>query len=320
MNTEISDITSICFKHIKTIDNVEYHKGLYGDFIVIMAKSNDYRNGYINATKLCKDGKKEFFNWKRLEKSKELIEYYEKSPPSDLKGGFIKDYTMFLLHCDNKDSINMSISGTYVSPDLIVDIAIWVSIEFYDKVKKIVNNHIIEEVIELKKDTEKFKTMIKDKECVIKELEISNIELNTSNKELNITNIELNKNITKLSAAIINKTEQINTMRPDTIHKPSDNELLHIVIFHRIKDNTLYCSRLQKKSYNNTIKAIHEKYPTAEEILVLEDVPNAINLFNKIKTDLGELISVTRNSITLVDIDESDFILMVNEIFNDREY
>ena len=55
-------ITDLCYELITTkiIDNkeLEFHIAVYGDFIVIMIKSNDYRNGFINATKLCKDGGK----------------------------------------------------------------------------------------------------------------------------------------------------------------------------------------------------------------------------------------------------------------------
>jgi hypothetical protein len=48
-----------------------------------MAKSDDYRNGYINDTKLCNRGDKRFHDCKRLEKSKELIEYHEKLDGED---------------------------------------------------------------------------------------------------------------------------------------------------------------------------------------------------------------------------------------------
>lgn len=210
-NPKPSDIRSIYHKYIKTVDGREYHKALYGDFIVIMIKSNDYRNGYMNATKLCNKGGKEFFHWKRLEKLKELIEYCENRRASDLKP---VSESLFLLDLHSYDTDDKLIAGTYLHPRLIVHVAIWIS-----------------------------------------------------------------------------------------------------------NENTLYCSRLQKKSHNNTTKVIKGKYPNAEEILVLEDVPNAINLFNKVKTELGgDLISVTRNITTLIDIEEAEFLLRVNEIFNERDY
>ncbi|QRM15796.1 n1r/p28-like protein [Penguinpox virus 2] len=62
----------------------------YDKFELIMMKEN----GFINATKLCKLGGKDFHRWKRLDYSKELIREVEaindiwklKSPPPDLGG------------------------------------------------------------------------------------------------------------------------------------------------------------------------------------------------------------------------------------------
>ena len=82
------DITDLCFEHITTKDELEFHKALFGSFVVIMIKSNDYRNGYINATKLCADGGKRFDKWSRLDRSKELITYFtsDLAPPPQIWG------------------------------------------------------------------------------------------------------------------------------------------------------------------------------------------------------------------------------------------
>ena len=62
-------ISDICYEQIK--DN--FWLGQYGDFKVVMMKDC----GWVNATKLCKDGGKEFKQWKRLEQSKRLIHALE---------------------------------------------------------------------------------------------------------------------------------------------------------------------------------------------------------------------------------------------------
>ena len=67
-----------------------------------MIKSDDYRNGYINATKLCKDGGKKYNDWFRLDNSKELIEYYEHNS---------RHFNYELKIAEN--TINNLISGTY---------------------------------------------------------------------------------------------------------------------------------------------------------------------------------------------------------------
>ena len=57
-------LSEIAFEQISG----NYWYGQYGDFKVIMMKDC----GYVNATKLCTDGGKEFNKWARLEHSKLL--------------------------------------------------------------------------------------------------------------------------------------------------------------------------------------------------------------------------------------------------------
>jgi hypothetical protein len=64
-------LCDICFEHIKDT----FYYGLFGDFKLVIDKST----GYFNATKLCEQGGKRFRNWRSLEKSEKMVEYYEKS-------------------------------------------------------------------------------------------------------------------------------------------------------------------------------------------------------------------------------------------------
>jgi ABC-type Zn2+ transport system substrate-binding protein/surface adhesin len=103
-------------------------------------------NGYINATKLCTEGGKEFRQWKRLKTSIELINLIEfegsgnSHPP--------------LKEVNNGDLIT---SGTYLHQDLIPHICMWISPEFALKVSKIVNQYLINE----------FKQQIDEKDEII---------------------------------------------------------------------------------------------------------------------------------------------------------
>ena len=49
--------------------NEQYAWVNYGQFKLLMMK----RNGYVNVTKMCDEGDKSFFNWKKNSRSKELI-------------------------------------------------------------------------------------------------------------------------------------------------------------------------------------------------------------------------------------------------------
>jgi hypothetical protein len=64
-------LIDICFEHIKDT----FYYGLFGDFKLVIDKST----GYFNATKLCADGGKRLHDWSRLEKSKNMVDYYHKS-------------------------------------------------------------------------------------------------------------------------------------------------------------------------------------------------------------------------------------------------
>ena len=59
-------LSQIIFEQIK--DNFYY--GAYGEFRVIVDKSN----GYVNATKMCKSSDKKFKDWSRLKGSQVLIQ------------------------------------------------------------------------------------------------------------------------------------------------------------------------------------------------------------------------------------------------------
>ena len=62
-------LSDIAYEQIK--DN--YWFGIYGEFRVVMMKDS----GFINATKMCRDGGKDFFMWKRTAPSQALIHELE---------------------------------------------------------------------------------------------------------------------------------------------------------------------------------------------------------------------------------------------------
>jgi len=71
---------------------------IIGSFVVIMMKTNDYRTGYINATKLCREGGKRLHEWSKREENKQLITDFTnylggfKAPPKFMCENRIKRY------------------------------------------------------------------------------------------------------------------------------------------------------------------------------------------------------------------------------------
>ena len=119
------------------------------------------------------------FNWKRLEKSKRMVEYYQRSCPSDLKG------SLYEVKLQNNDNLNKQITGTYVPQELILEIASWVSIEFYDKCNKIILNYFVNEFKKMNKSAleEKIKQVEEQMEHLTFEKEEKAVE-NNSLKEM----------------------------------------------------------------------------------------------------------------------------------------
>ena len=69
-------ISDICYEQICG----DYWYGQYGEFKVVINKSN----GYINVNKMCKDGGKQFSDWTRLQGTKELFAAYERLKASEI--------------------------------------------------------------------------------------------------------------------------------------------------------------------------------------------------------------------------------------------
>ncbi len=138
---ETMNLSDCTYEHIKKT----FYYGIFGDFKLVIDKST----GYFNATKLCDQGGKIYRNWSRLEKSRNMIEYYQKNRRSDLSAGFEnwgKDSSLNLIYevkGDNNNKLNKQFTGTYVPKELILDIASWVSIEFYDKCNSIIINYFV---------------------------------------------------------------------------------------------------------------------------------------------------------------------------------
>ena len=124
-------LNNVCYKQIK--DNFYY--GIFGEFQLVI----DQSTGCFNATKLCNlSSKKRFVDWSKLSRSRDLLKYYNnKSCLENSPGNFYE------IRESNNDSVMKQITGQYVQKELILDIASWISVEFYDKCNSIVINYFV---------------------------------------------------------------------------------------------------------------------------------------------------------------------------------
>ena len=108
--------------------NEEYAWVNYGQFKLLMMK----RNGYVNVTKMCENySNKKIIHWKENKRSKELINYLKQFSSI----GIPIDPLVTIMTGEN------DLRGTYAHPDLVLDIACWLSGEFYLKASKIVREY-----------------------------------------------------------------------------------------------------------------------------------------------------------------------------------
>lgn len=99
-------------------------------------------DGFINATAMCKAGKKEFKHWNALESTKELIKVLEESEnaetriPTDLSMsvGIRTDLSKNLIDIIKNGPNNKR--GSWIHPDLAVQLAQWISPLFSIQVSK----------------------------------------------------------------------------------------------------------------------------------------------------------------------------------------
>src|SRR5437773_7937310 len=134
-----------------------YWFGAYGEFRVVMDKSN----GFVNATKLCSSGGKHFYNWSSNASSKQLMQTLQNlinasngeavENTLDLPKTSVESSRQFYkgvckyVETEGRTAADRIISGTYIHPDLVPSVAGWLSPVFQLKANKIVNMHLLEE-------------------------------------------------------------------------------------------------------------------------------------------------------------------------------
>jgi len=140
--------------------------------LTIQARGSDC---YINATMMCKAGNKRFNNWYQLESTKKLIEAL-----SDDVG--VPQST--LLDITKGGNVNNCSQGSWVHPDLAVQLAQWISPEFALRISRWVRDIVITgstqfhsektnaQLIEMQMEIQKKDKQLQNKEEQIKKLEI----------------------------------------------------------------------------------------------------------------------------------------------------
>ncbi|UWX11288.1 CRPV-179 [Crowpox virus] len=292
--------------------NEQFCYARYYDFDVIMLKDN----GFINATKLCELGKKDFNNWLRLDGSKELIKKLEENNnqtmPSSIKLSVI-------LEIKDKHKGNQhDASGSYVHPDLVPHIVSWISPSFAVKVSKITNYHISGyyeyKLVKRKKEIKEIYEML----CNF------SIRYNTNStklrEELKIMEEKYTRDINELKAILIKlkaqnkelKTELIKIeymIKDKTVSYHYTIRFRHLVILQNKKDpNSFKVLIIHRERLTNELNKIKNDY----RIFFSAYDPNAVPCFNHLKDKLVNL--------NLIKFCYNDFILLDTEVYSTKDF
>src|SRR3981189_1833077 len=134
MNSDHINLGDIAYEQI----DGKYWFGQYGDFNVVL----DKESGYVNVSKLCRDGGKNFSHWKENKFSKELIAAFSLDVPQVRIRTSQNDWLIIKIITQQHTEQDKLIIGSYAHPDLVPHIASWVSAPFARMVSKITNNFL----------------------------------------------------------------------------------------------------------------------------------------------------------------------------------
>ena len=207
-------------KTTKNVDNIVIIKKKEKQDLILndIVISSRYEDNYVNATQLCQAGNKKFNDWFRLDIVKELINVLESEtgiPASELldiiKGG---DYTK---------------QGSWVHPDLAIQLAQWISPKFALQVSKwirtLFSNGHLEVNIEVLKEKEK-EIIIKDKKIQLLEDLCVQKQKRHDYPEQNVVYILTTKDNKKKRIYIIGKTISLKD-RLSTYNKTSEHDVVY---------------------------------------------------------------------------------------------
>ena len=316
--------SDIAFEQIQ--DNYWY--GAYGPFRVVMMKSN----GYINATKLCTSGGKDYKDWARLKGSTELINALEKvkelentpvnssNPDFTLRDANVQICTLASPPCifiktANNSPIEQLISGTYCHPDLVPTIAGWVSRYFQIMANRVLNGYI----------TAKYKTHIA---AAKQELSTTQLALQQAT-ELRIAadmatfraqqQTQLSMSQTELVLRLNEHVKQQTRMKQEVIEQKEHQHQVwastHAFTMLRLNNpdakRPYYALRRKRIDMCGAIMKLRAKHPAAVMVYQNSYVPNPVNLYNRLKS--CGILQFNRNFCSSL-VGEADLIAKLGDL------
>lgn len=322
------NIEAITYSIIKgTAKKNTYAEGKLGDFNVTIMKEN----GYINATKMCNmAGKsKRYVKWKENDKSIDFINFI--CEKYDIP---IKTITIVITYDIGE------VTGTYVHPRLIIQIASWCSAEFADKVTDIVFDYYAKQALQEKdkllreqagllqekdNDIAELKRMFNEfKEQASKDhksLRQANEDLRKDTKNIRVDTQIIIKDNKKTHVKLDNMTKISKHIAKQRVIPPEKTNEEHCIVVIRLNNGKrydTYVKRVQRRSINTS--KLKKKNKNLDIFKIIPD-PNPISQWGHIRRELlaRKLIKTKRSTIRFRrDFDINQFVDAIIAIQNNK--
>lgn len=294
---------------IRSIPNTEFSYGNLGDLQVIVDE-----DGYMNATKLCKDAGKQFSHWSTNSGTKSYRKAVAKSTG-------IPDKSLSYVVTKGPKST----WGTFLHPDLMIKMAMWCSDEYSILVTRVMQKYHAKQA---KKESKKLKKKIKKKDSQIDELKEMIRAMNAKNDERdreaarrdriatkerrkqNSKMDDIKDDLTEVKSELKDVSGKLGCAKKQRVVPPDSPESEHILVILRHREEPeeddasesedgeyMYSVlRVQRKCLGASLANKRKHYPDAEVILELK-TPNSMNLWNRFKERYGR--RVDRNGIDM---------------------
>ena len=216
--------------------------------IVIISRSED---GFVNATQLCQAGGKRFADWYRLDSTKKLIHVLTKCdmgiPISQNSNHIESNENNKFIDIKKGNSSNFE-QGTWIHPDLAIQLAQWISPNFALQVSKWIRELFTKGKVEINTVLQK-EIQLKDQRIKLLENTCIKKQRRTQYTEKNViyivtTEDNKNKRIYIIGKSV-NLTDRLSTYNKTTEHEviyykacksEEDMNIIENMILHKLKD------------------------------------------------------------------------------------
>lgn len=291
MCTSYTHMSDIAYEQIEG----DFWYGAYGVFRIVMVKDT----GFVNVTKLCADGGKDYKNWFANAGSRELLTClaYKLGEDGNLNSCLVQRY----VHTANQTPNQKIISGTYMHPLIIPHVACWISPDFALRVSDIINDFIIGEY---KRNYEEARFQMNKEKCarVLSDqlLELTEKQVGIMRNELAIVDDQLKEKETLIENNDIEMTLKNTQLAVTEMslhsanHKNTKNHVhmamlssTHSFLIMKVNDanapGDYYVIRRKRKNMSTTIKKFQIRHPNAGIMYHQKFAPNGVNLFLRLK-------------------------------------